>query len=174
MILTNGSFEDHCEKLEEVLGRLLEAGLKVNIHKSELCKDEVEYLDYYITDGIRPLNSKVEAINNIAPPKTRKQLRRFIGMVNYYRDMWIHRSHLMTPLSALTTVKKKWKWEREHQKAFDDIKKIIARETILAYPDFSKPFVIHTDASDYQLGAVISQNEKPIAFYSRKLSGAQT
>ena len=53
-------------------------------------------------------------------------------------------------------------------------KRIIARETMLAYPDYSKPFVIHTDASHYQLGAVISQDNKPIAFYSRKLNDAQT
>ena len=53
-------------------------------------------------------------------------------------------------------------------------KRIIAKEAMLAYPDFTKPFVIHTDASHYQLGAVISQDGKPIAFYSRKLNDAQT
>ena len=117
MILTNGSFKDHCEKLEKVLGSLLSAGPKVNIHKSKFCKEEVEYLVYYITrEGIRPLNSKVEAITNIAPPKKRKQLKRFIGMINYYRDMWVHRSHILAPLAALTSVKKKWKWEKNAKK----------------------------------------------------------
>ena len=61
----------------------------------------------------------------------------------------------------------------EHQKAFDAMKKIVAREALLAYPDFSKPFEIHTDACQVQLGSVISQKGRPIAFYSRKLNSAQ-
>ena len=64
--------------------------------------------------------------------------------------------------------------DRKHQKAFNAIKKIISRKTLLSYPNFDKPFDIHTNASDLQLGTVISQNYKPIAFYSRKLNPAQT
>ena len=62
----------------------------------------------------------------------------------------------------------------KHQKVFNAVKKIISRETLLSYPNFDKPFDIHTNASDLQLGAVISQNNKPIAFYSRKINPAQT
>jgi hypothetical protein len=68
----------------------------------------------------------------------------------------------------------RWHWDEEQQNAFQTMKKLLARETILAYPDFTKPFEIHTDASQTQLGACISQNGKPIAFYSRQLSPAQT
>jgi hypothetical protein len=68
----------------------------------------------------------------------------------------------------------KWNWTEEHQKAFDEIKKVITRETLLAYPNFNKTFDIHTDASLLQLGACISQDGRPIAFYSRKLNPAQT
>ena len=117
---------------------------------------------------------KVEAMHNIAPPKNKRELRRFIGMVNYYRDMWIRRSHVLTPLTQLTSLTAKWQWGEEEQNAFELIKKIISRETLLAYPDFNDVFDIHTDASHTQLGAVISQNGKPIAFYSRKLNPAQT
>ena len=113
---------------------------------------------------------KIEAIQRIAEPKTKKELRSFIGVVNYYRDMWIRRSHVLAPLAALTSKSAKWKWQKEHAEAFRNIKNIISREVMLAYPDFTKPFVIHTDASHYQLGAVISQDGKPIAFYSRKLN----
>ena len=95
-------------------------------------------------------------------------------MINYYRDMWIRRSEILAPLTHLTSDKNKWEWTNVHQRSFDLIKKVLSRETLLAYPDFSKPFEIHTDASDYQLGLVISQNNKPIAFYSRKLNPAQT
>src|SRR5210317_529644 len=95
-------------------------------------------------------------------------------MVNYYRDMWPKRSYLLAPLSALTSSKTKWNWTEECQQSFEQMKELIARETLLRYPDFNKPFEIHTDASQVQLGACISQEGKPIAFYSRKLNPAQT
>ena len=116
----------------------------------------------------------MEAIKNIAPPKTRKQLRSFIGLINYYRDMWSKRSELLAPLSTLTSDKNKWKWTSVDQEAFDKVKQVLSRETLLAFPNFDLPFTIHTDASKTQLGAVISQNNTPIAFYSRKLNPAQT
>jgi hypothetical protein len=107
-------------------------------------------------------------------PTKRKELRRFIGMVNYYRDMWVHRSELLTPLTSMTSKNVKFNWTDEHQKAFEYIKKIICREVMLTFPDFSKPFHIYTYASDKKLGAaVITQNEKAIAFYSGKLNSAQ-
>jgi RNase H-like domain found in reverse transcriptase len=113
----------------------------------------------------------------IADPKNQKELlvHSLIGIVNYYRDMWIKRSHVLAPLASLTSKKTKWEWGPQQSAAFATTKKIIAQEVLLAYPDFSKKFVIHTDASHYQLGAVIShQDGKPIAFYSRKLNPAQT
>ena len=96
-------------------------------------------------------------------------------MVNFYRDMWQKRSHILAPLTELTSIKKKkdFKWLPRHQEAFDAVKSALRRDVLLAYPDFSKPFTIHTDASDYQLGAVISQDNRPIAFFSRKLNSAQ-
>ena len=66
-----------------------------------------------------------------------------------------------------------WRWNTEHQKAFDDIKEVIACDVVLAYPDFNSPFEIYTDASSRQLGAVITQKNRPIAFFSRKLSDTQ-
>ena len=175
LCLTKGSFEDHLEKLERVFSRLQRAGLKVNAKKSFFARQELEYLGYWITrEGIQPVSKKVEAILKIAEPTTRRELRSFIGVVNYYRDMWIRRSHVLAPLATLTSKTTKWKWGPQQKAAFETCKKIIAREVMLAYPDFTQPFQIHTDASHYQLGAVISQKGKPIAFYSRKLNPAQT
>ena len=133
------------------------------------------WLGYNISrEGLRPAQKKVEAILQIKAPTTRKQLRRFIGMVNYYRDMWPQRSHLLAPLTAMTSAKVKWKWTSEHQESFDKMKALMARETLVTFPDFTKEFEIHTDASKLQLGACISQEGKPVAFYSRKLQPAQT
>ena len=120
------------------------------------------------------MKNKVEAIMKIAEPTNRKQLRSFIGVVNYYRDMWVRRSHTLAPLASLTSNATKWDFGPKQKAAFAMAKKVIAKEAMLAHPDFTKPFIIHTDASHYQLGGVISQDGKPIAFYSRKLNDAQT
>ena len=94
-------------------------------------------------------------------------------MINYYRDMWAKLSHMLAPLTSMASATAIWKWTGEHQKSFENAKRMLAAEVLLAYPDFNAPFHIHTDASDLQLWTVISQNNKPIAFYSRKLNPAQ-
>jgi len=88
LCLTIGSFTDHLEKIELVLQRLQKAGLKVNVTKSFFAHSQLEYLGYWITHtGTKPVYDKVKAVLKIAEPKNRKELRSFIGMVNYYRDM---------------------------------------------------------------------------------------
>ena len=87
--------------------------------------------------------------------------------------MWKQHSHILAPLSALTSKLTKWKWTETEQAAFDEIKRMITKETLLTFPDFNKEFHIYTDASDFQLGAVIMQDNKPLAFYSRKLNKSQ-
>ena len=93
----------------------------------------------------------MEAIQRLLPPKNRRQLRRFLGMVNYYRDMWKRRSHILAPLSKLAGSSTKWQWTSKEQKAFEEVKHMVAQEAILAYPDFNQEFHIYADASDYQL-----------------------
>jgi hypothetical protein len=110
------------------------------------------------------MRNKVEAILNIKAPKTRKELRPFIGIVNYYRDMWFRRSELLAPLTSLASSKVKFEWHSSHQQVFDKIKKVIGTEVLLCYPDFNKPFHLYTDASYHQLVAVIMQDKQPIAF----------
>jgi len=184
LVMSASTLDDHLSKLREVLTRLRKAGLKVNATKCTFCAKEIEYLGYWITqDGVKPLPNKVQAILNLEPPKTLKQLRRVLGIVQYYRDIWEKRSHLLAPLTDLVATtqsankgkksKRKFEWTDECQVAFNDMKKLVARDVMLAYPDFSAPFVIYTDASDRQLGGVITQKNRPLAFYSRKLNSAQ-
>jgi RNase H-like domain found in reverse transcriptase len=87
--------------------------------------------------------------------------------------MWFSRSELLAPLTSLTSSKVKLELLPTHQLAFDKIKKVMETEGLLSYPDFEKPFHIYTDASDHQLGSVIMQDKKPLAFYSRKRNAAQ-
>ena len=84
-----GGFKQHLINLEKVLTRLQQAGLKVNISKSHLCQTQLKYLQYIINrQGVKPCMDKVQSILNIDKPKNRRALRSFLGLVNYYRDMW--------------------------------------------------------------------------------------
>ncbi|MFM8622685.1 MAG: RNase H-like domain-containing protein, partial [Holophagaceae bacterium] len=175
LVLNKTSFEDHLKKLELALQRISDAGLRINAEKSYFGRGEIEYLGYWVTrGGIQPLPAKVDAMLKMEEPKTRRQLRAFIGLVNYYRDMWRRRSHVLAPLTALCSETKKFVWGPAQKEAFREAKQVLSKEAILAFPNFSKVFEIYTDASLYQLGAVITQDGRPLAFYSRKLNDAQT
>ncbi len=149
------------------------------------CALEIEYLGYVLTrDGIKPQINKVQAILAIKPPTGVRELRLFLGMVQYYCDLWARWGDMLAPLTSLVgkcgqtkstrakgTKKVPWHWDKVHQRAFDHGKATIAKDA--AYPDYSKVFKIYTDASSKQLGAVITQDIRPIAFFSWKLSDTQ-
>jgi hypothetical protein len=174
LVISCSTFEDHLEKNECVLKILSDKGLRVNAEKSTFCAHEIKYPRYSISkSGIQPIPKKVEAIKNTVNPTTRKEFRRFIGMVNYCHDMWVRRTEPLAPSTSMTSKNVKFNWTDKRRKAFENMKKIICREVMLTFPDFSEPFHIYTDVSDKQAGAVITQDEKPIAFFSRKLDSAQ-
>ena len=123
----------------------------------------MEYLGFRVThDDIKPINRKIEAITNMKPPTSRKEVRNFIGVINHYRNMCPRRSHTLAPLTRLTSIKRKFKWAQAEQDDFKKIKRIVARDTLLTYLYFNETFKIHTDASAFQLGAVIIHKVKPI------------
>ena len=109
--------------------------------------------------AVKPMKKKVDAILKMDRPKNRTQVRSFIGAVNYYRSLWPRCAHFMKPLSELTSSKVNFKWGAAQQEAFETLKSIMAADCLNAYPDYNQPFEIYTDASDYQLGAVIIQNK---------------
>jgi hypothetical protein len=174
----DNDWDKHLFMINLVLTRLEEHGFTVNPQKCEWAVSETDWLGYWMTPtGLKPWQKKIEPILALAPPQTIKQLRSFIGMINFYRDMWRHRAHILTPLTALTKVPKNQflqHWNAECDRAFAEVKAMICHEVLLTYPDPNLPYDIETDASDKQLGAVIYQEQKPIAFFSRKLTSAQT
>ena len=102
LIISNGTFEDHLSKLDKVLTRLKEAKLRCKATKCSFAMPEIEYLGYILSrEGIKPQPEKVSAILALKPPKNVKELRRFLGMVQFYRDLWEKRSHLIAPLTDL-------------------------------------------------------------------------
>ena len=153
LIISNGSFDDHLQQLDTVLHCMRLGGLKINVEKSAFFAPEIEYLGYLLTkEGIKPVLNKIQAVLvDLQPPSTLKQLRSLLGMIQFYRDMWQRRSHILDPLTDLVGKgKKKIDWTDIHQKSFEEMKKVMAKEIILNYPDFNKVFEIHTDASDRQ------------------------
>jgi len=100
--LTKGTFSDHVEKVELVPQRLQKTGLKVNVAKSFFARSQLEHLGHWIARaGIKPAHDKVKAVSKVAEPKTPKEFRSFIGVVNCCRDMWVRRSHVLAPFSWL-------------------------------------------------------------------------
>ena len=124
LILNKFTFNDHLLKLRQALKRLSDAGLRINAAKSYFGRGEIEYLGYWVTRaGIQPLPTKVDAMMAMVEPKTRRQLRAFIGLVNYYRDMWRRRSHVLAPLTELCSETKKFVWGEPQKESFTEAKK---------------------------------------------------
>jgi Reverse transcriptase (RNA-dependent DNA polymerase)./Integrase core domain. len=171
-----GIFSDdwnsHLKTIQLVLMKLEENGFSINPLKCEWAVQETDWLGYWLTpEGLKPWTKKIKAIQAIQEPTNLRQLRSFIGMINHYKEMWPHRSHIMSPLTSLTG--HKFQWNDACQKAFEHIKLMITEDVLLAYPDHNLPFEIQTDASDYQLGSVIKQKGRPVAYFSKKLNKAQ-
>ena len=121
------SEEDHLNKIDVVLTRLKEMDFRATlIRKSFFMQKEIEYLGYTLTtEGVKPQKKKVEAMKRIKRPTTPKQLRTFLGLVDFYRDVCRKRSHILAPLSKLSSVKPKdWTWGREQENAFRKIKEV--------------------------------------------------
>ena len=108
LVISRGTFEEHLADLDEVMKRLSDAGLKCKIDKCYFAQPEMEYLGYIITkDGVKPNPKKVQAILDMQSPTNKTEVRHFVGMVQYYRDLWPRRAEILLPLTELTKGKSK-------------------------------------------------------------------
>ena len=180
LVYTHGDFDQHLKDLNEVFTRLRKANLKLKPAKCSFARSSVPFLGHVISrDGCSPEQAKIEAIKNYPVPTNVRAVRAFLGLASYYRRFaGSNFAHVAAPLHKLTSKDSRWYWSKECQQSFENLKDLLARPPILAYPDFSKPFLLATDASDVGIGAVLSQldaagQERPIAYASRVLSKAE-
>ncbi|CAM4327748.1 unnamed protein product, partial [Lepidochelys olivacea] len=170
------TWEDHVSQVRQVLDRLQGAGLTVKAEKCKVGMAEVSYLGHRVGSGrLKPEPAKVEVIRDWPAPHTKKQVQAFIGMAGYYRRFVPHFSAIATPITELCKKGKPDKvvWTEQCQVAFRALKKALVSGPVLANPDFDKPFVVFTDASDTGLGAVLMQEDEkgerhPIVYLSKK------
>lgn len=178
IIIVTETFEEHLKWLAVVLGRLKNAGLKINPNKCEFVVPQVRYLGFMVNEkGLLVDPDKVAPIQNYPPPSSVKELRRFLGMASWYRRFIPHYATISSPLNKLLCKKQRWYWTEPQQLAFEEIRKTLADAPVLSRPDFDHPFELQTDASDVGLGAVLSQRingvEYVICYASRSLSAAE-
>lgn len=184
ILLYSEDEEAHKKCLHQVLERLNEHGVALNIEKCEFGKSKINFLGYQVTsEGIAPPADRIETISNYQKPANVQELRRFLGMINFYRDCLPHQAKAQQQLNKyLHNTKKNDKtpiiWSSEAEQAFDHCRQSISKAITLAHPINNTPLRIMTDASDHSLGAVVEQRVqnnawKPLAFYSKAMSDTQ-
>ena len=179
VLVTGKNDEEHLRNLEEVLKRLSDRGFRLKKGKCCLFKPSVEYLGYRVdADGLHTTTEKVEAILNAPHPTDVRQLRSFLGLVNYYGRFVPDLATTAHPLNDLLKLETKWKWTDECEAAFCKLKEQLASTSVLAHYDVHLPLKLACDASAYGVGAVISHvmsdgSERPVAYASRTLSKSE-
>lgn len=186
VIIFSKTPEQHIKDIATILDALYSANMRVSAEKSFFFKTEVEYLGFVVaSQGIKTCPDKVNDILNFAQPSSLRALRSFLGLAGYYRRFIKDYASIAKPLTkylrgenghvgARQSKNIRISLDYEALRAFEKIKKILASEdTLLLYPDYQKPFELTTDASSHALGAVLSQNGRPITMISRTLSEAE-
>ena len=179
IIVFSKTFEEHLVNLQKVFQRLSDAGLKLKASKCSFFKREVEYLGHIVsTDGVRTDPSKVQAVVKMKPPTSVSELRTYIGLMSYYRRFIKDFSKIAKCLFDLLHLKAPWNWTTECENAFCLLKEKLSTSPVLGYPQVDGgEFILDTDASQYGIGAVLSQiqdgQERVIGYASRTLNKAE-
>ena len=176
LIIGNGesmadAVKDHDVKLEALLRRCQERGIKLNEAKISLKKTSMPYIGHLLTvDGVKADPSKVAAIANLAKPTNVPGVRRILGMTKYLAKFLPKLSAVSEPLQQLTRKENEFSWTDIHNRAFDDIKKLVSSPPLLKYYEPDKSLILQCGTSEKGLGASLLQDGKPIAYASKALT----
>jgi transposase InsO family protein len=170
ILVYSDTLEHHVNHLEQVFKILMQNQLKLKQSKCRFAQDKLEFLGHVISaKGIATDPTKVEVIRNWPTPSCVKDVRSFLGIAGYYRRFVAGYGLICKPLTNLLKKDHIFVWTSDTQQAFDTLKAALVQAPVLAIPDFTKQFVIETDASGVGIGAVLQQEGHPIAFISKAL-----
>lgn len=152
VIVLGCTFEEHLRNIQSVFQRLRESGLRLKLEKYSFFKHQVKYLGHIISrDGVATDPSKTQKVATWPIPQSKRETQQFLGFAGYYRRFIKNVAHSLTERTA------KFAWTTECTQAFNELRQLLCSAPILAYPDFTRQFILDTDASDTGLGAVHSQ-----------------
>jgi hypothetical protein len=175
IVIFSNTIEDHLRHLRIFFDKLREHKIYLKRSKCSFLKQQVKFLGHIVSaEGINPDPDKVSVIKAWKEPTNVKELQSFLGLMNYYRKFIPNFAAISVPLTNLLKNDVVWKWNEKEKFAFEELKVKLIECATLKKPDFDKPFTITCDASDYSMGAVLSQEGYPIAFYSRKFNKTES
>jgi hypothetical protein len=178
IIVFSPDLDSHLERLQEVFQRLMVAGLKLKPEKCHLFAKKVHYLGHVVSaQGIETEDDKTQAVQQWPTPKHKTDIRAFLGTCGYYRRFIKKYSEVSRPLSQACAKNSPFQWTTECQTAFSQLKAALTTAPILAYPNYSIPFILDTDASQVGSGAVLSQQqegeERVVSYFSKMYSSEE-
>ena len=179
MSVLSQTFLEHIYNLEKVFKQLIRYNVTLNFEKCKFCRKEIHFLGHILTpEGLMQDPQKIEKIQNYRRPKNFKQLQQFLGFLNYYNKFAQNYAREIVPLLNLLRKGVKYKWTDEHEKAFENVKKLFLKEKVLVIPDLNKQYILTCDGSKYAIGSVLSQiddngEEKIITCISRTLKASE-
>lgn len=172
ILVFSTSLREHVKSITDIFTVLEQTNLKIQIDKCNFMKKETEFLGHILTkEGLKPNPNKIKVIQSLEIPKTEKQIKSFLGLTGYYRKFVKDYAKVAQPITKY--LKKDIKIntnDPSYIEAFEKLKTLISSHPILRYPNFEKQFTLTTDASNYAIGAVLSQEGHPVCFASRTLN----
>jgi hypothetical protein len=170
ILIYSATFEEHLIHIRSVFGLLAKDQWKIKLSKCSFAQRFIHYLGHVISGaGVATDPQKVEAIANCPTPKNVKELRSFLGLAGYYRKFVRFFGVIAKPLTELLKKNVLFIWTSIHDKSFKALQSALCNSPVLQLPDFSKPFSIETDASGTGVGAILLQDNHPLAFLSKAL-----
>lgn len=172
ILIFSTTLEEHEKSLNIIFSKLKNHNLKIQVNKCSFMKKNTEFLGHVLSkEGIRPNPEKIKVIQEFNIPKTERQLKGFLGTTGYYRKFIKDYSKIAYPMIRYLKKDKKININDPlYIAAFENLKSLISSHPILKYPEFDKPFIVTTDASNFAIGAVLSQNGQPVCYVSRTLN----